>query len=131
MVLKTLCGKSIGKVVGGGDGFRPKMSESIGFKHHSTGHLKKCAIFPFCYSILLGGIRARGLMYKSFLFKELLHVRVNIFSPIISSKHAGLGLELGTDHIIEFNKHMKHFRFLFKEVNPTHSGAIINKRNKV
>ena len=131
MVLKTLCGKSIGKVVGGGDSFRPKISGSMGIKHHSTGHLKKCAIFSFCHSIFLRCIRARGLMYKSLLFKELLHVRINVFFPVISSKHARLGLELGTVHIIEFNKHMRHFRFLFKEVNPIQSGAIINKCNKV
>ena len=110
MVLKALCGKSIGKIVGSGDGFRSKMSGSMGIKHNSTGHLKKCVIFPFYHSILLGWIRTRGLMYKAFLLKELLHVRVNVFSTVISSKHAGLGLELGIDHIIEFNKHMKHFK---------------------
>ena len=70
-------------------------------------------------------------MYKALLFKELLHVRINVFSTLISSKHAGSGSELGTNHIIEFNKHMKHLRFLFKEVNPTHTGAVINKSNEV
>ena len=131
MVLEALCGKSIGKVIGSSDGFRPKISGNTIVKHNSTGHLKKCAIFPFYHSVLLRCIRTRCLMYKAFLFKELFHVRINVFSTIISSEHAWLGLKLGTDHIIELNKHMKHFRFLYKEVNPTHAGTIINKYSKV
>ena len=131
MVLKALCGKSNGKVVGSSNGFRSKMSGNMRVKHNGAGHLKKCAIFPFCRSVLLRCIRTRCLMYEAFLFKKLFNVRINVFSTINGSEHAGLGLKLGTDHIIELNKHMRYFRFLSKEVNPTHAGTIINKYNKV
>jgi hypothetical protein len=70
-------------------------------------------------------------MDKTFLFKELLHVRINVFSTIMSPKHARLGLKMGTNLIIKFNKYTKHFRFMSKEVNPTHPGTVINKGNKV
>ena len=70
MVLETLCGKSIGKVIGSSDGFRPKMSGNTRVKNNSTGHLKQCAIFPFCHSVLLGCVRTGCLMYEAFLFKE-------------------------------------------------------------
>ena len=89
MILKAFCGKSIGKIIGSGNGFRPKVSGNMGIKYNSTGHLKKCAIFPFCHSILLGCVWARGLMHKAFLFKELLHVEINVFYTIINSKHVG------------------------------------------
>ena len=131
MVLETLSGKSIGKVIGSGDGFRPKISRNTRVKHSRTGHLKECTVFPFRHAILLGCVRTRCLMYEAFLLKEKIHVRVDIFSTIISSEHARLGLKLGTDHIIELNEHMKNFRFLFKKINPTHAGTIINKGNKV
>ena len=115
VVLETLSGKSIGKVISGSDGFWPKISGNTRVKHNSTGHLKKCTVFSFRHAILLGCVRTRCLMYEAFLLKEKVHVRIDIFSTIVSSEHARLGLKLGTDHIIEPNEHMKTSNFCLRK----------------
>lgn len=52
VIVKDLCGKYIGEVVGYGDGIKPKVSRMMGFKDDSTSHFKQCSVFSFCHVIL-------------------------------------------------------------------------------
>ena len=40
VVMKAFSGKFIGKAVGSGNGFRPKVSGDMGFEHDSMGYFK-------------------------------------------------------------------------------------------
>ena len=101
----------------------------MSFKHKCSGYLKEYAIFPFSNTILLGCVRASGLMYKAILREKRFYVSINIFYTIIGQKNSRLSLKLSTNHVVKINKNTEYLRFVLKKVDPTHPCTIINKQN--
>ena len=99
------------------------------FKHKGLTYFKECAILPFSYSIFLWCMWTRSLVNEAMGGEKNFQMLVHVF-PIVGSKNLRLSFKLGDNHIIELDKRIKNFRFVFQEMHPAYSSTIINNKTK-
>src|SRR5688572_30918506 len=75
-------------------GFRPKAFGGLELSKHSPRHINERPVLPLYHTILLRCVRSGELVLDPFLLKELLHLKILEFGPVVAPYLLYLELKL-------------------------------------
>ena len=75
-------------------GFRPKALGGLEFSKHSPRHIYERPVFPLYHTILLRCVGSGELVLDPLLLKELLHLKILEFGPVVAPYLLHLELKL-------------------------------------
>ncbi len=125
--INCCCGCSIHDIDYSCYHFTPKVISQILLIQHGTCYFCNVHVFPFSNSILLWGITTWVLPLNSMFLQVFIVFIWKIVSPSIEPSTFDVHTLLLLHHCFKIQKLLKHFTFVFHEVNPHLPCVVINE----